>query len=135
MSALRRRCHFSFMVKIPTRISQTGRVKVRGSKCSRTSSSKRITLGIVCFNRYMNKMYQGEKSCYVISTNLGIKKALNNIQSFFYLPDLIGRERRCKNYSSGCLVGFAFANFANFLLNLSIRPAVSTNFILPVKNG
>jgi hypothetical protein len=27
------------------------------------------------------------------------------------------------------------ANLANFLLNLSIRPAVSTNFILPVKNG
>lgn len=25
--------------------------------------------------------------------------------------------------------------FPNFLLNLSIRPAVSTNFILPVKNG
>jgi hypothetical protein len=26
-------------------------------------------------------------------------------------------------------------NLENFLLNLSIRPAVSTNFILPVKNG
>ncbi len=28
-----------------------------------------------------------------------------------------------------------FLNFANFLLNLSILPAESTNFILPVKNG
>src|SRR5690606_14590477 len=30
---------------------------------------------------------------------------------------------------------FANLEFANFLLNLSIRPAVSMNFILPVKNG
>ena len=30
---------------------------------------------------------------------------------------------------------FYLENLANFLLNLSIRPAVSTNFILPVKNG
>lgn len=30
---------------------------------------------------------------------------------------------------------FANLELANFLLNLSIRPAVSINFILPVKNG
>jgi len=30
---------------------------------------------------------------------------------------------------------FAYRVVANFLLNLSIRPAVSTNFILPVKKG
>lgn len=32
-------------------------------------------------------------------------------------------------------VEVTFPNLANFLLNLSILPAVSTNFILPVKNG
>jgi hypothetical protein len=31
--------------------------------------------------------------------------------------------------------GTSFVNLENFLLNLSIRPAVSINFTFPVKNG
>src|SRR5690606_6608572 len=97
--------HFSRMVRMPIRISATGRVRVKGKSSSRRLPSERI--------KFIGSDLRRAK----------IKNAPELIRGRFHIS-LKGHSYSA--YSS------SLVNFLYLFLNLSILPAVSTNLVLPV---